>query len=203
MLPPLGWHLYRDWSLHPLCSTRFSCALLLSVFSLSRYLCTRAHTYIYGSKSTHPPSQPMLQRVLESRACMLMITRRGLYLFHLICAPSGHGSCSGRGRCAKGGLRREEESPASLSEIYSLFLSTAKRCRLRVCVSARAKKENRENGERSIRRGRNEEKRTRGLRGLDERDESLIPRIPLTSIRFFPPDHQPLRPRKAIPTRSR
>ena len=43
--------------------------------------------------------QPILQRLLESRACMLMIARRGLYLFHLICALGGHGGgCNDRGQ---------------------------------------------------------------------------------------------------------
>lgn len=39
---------------------------------------------------------------------MLMIARRGLYLFHLICAPSGHGSCNDGG-CAEEGSAGERE----------------------------------------------------------------------------------------------
>lgn len=67
------------------------------------YMRAYIHTYIYLYTGDAVPNlpihrQPILQRLLESRACMLMIARRGLYLFHLICAPGGHGSCNdGRG----------------------------------------------------------------------------------------------------------
>lgn len=57
--------------------------------------------------------QPILQRLLESRACMLMIARRGLYLFHLICAPGGHRSCNGGGQKRAYEKRKRKKPPSS------------------------------------------------------------------------------------------
>lgn len=129
-------------SIHP------SCALLLFVSrGVYMYICARTHihTYIYTRNYAavpNLPSQPILQRLLESRACMLMIARRGLYLFHLICAPSGHGSCNDDGgrRHVKGSLRRARKRlPVFLYEIFCLSRYTAKYIRriARLCICPR------------------------------------------------------------------
>lgn len=79
----------------------------------------RAHVYTYNvricihGRDAVPNlpihRQPILQRLLESRACMLMIARRGLYLFHLICAPGGHGSCNDGEEGKRELTKREKE----------------------------------------------------------------------------------------------
>lgn len=88
------------------------------------------------------------------------------------------------------GVYEEKESarPFALRAMrYSLFLSTAKRCGLRVCVSARAKKENRVDGREGYREGKQRGKADARLWGLDGRDESHPPHTfdfhPLLSAR--------------------
>jgi len=53
---------------------------------------------------------------------------------------------------------------------YLLFLSAAKYCGLRVCVSARGTtEENREDGERGIEKGKRSEEELAQFRGLEQR----------------------------------
>lgn len=96
--------------------------------------------------------QPILQRLLESRACMLMIARCGLYLFHLICAPGGHGSCNDRGqkrayekREGEREKERERGRPLALrsDEIFALSLcrEILRIARLRVCARSDGRKQ--------------------------------------------------------------
>lgn len=125
-------------------TARFSIvsALLLSVFTMALTVClcgTRAHVYLHTRiaavpRSTQPPAaDPRQATLLESRACMLMIARHGLYLFHLICAPSGHGSCNDAGE-RRAGWRKEgsrgegwtRPRPPQRDEIFAL--SPAKYC---------------------------------------------------------------------------
>lgn len=77
---------------------------------------------------------------------------------------------------------------------YLLFLSAAKYCGLRGCVSARgATEENSEkDGERAAGKEKEAWKSWRSFGGLEQSDEPHSPRIFLRlHPLFFPPDHQP------------
>lgn len=153
-------------SLHPASPASSLCPLRFFLSMRSRGVCTNTrvrphippihppvfiHTYTPAVPNLPIHRQPILQRILESGVCMLMIARHGLYLFHLICAPSGHRSCA-TGVCKrefresekKRKRRREKENErekASPSELCAardeIFALSSAKYWVRVRGSAR------------------------------------------------------------------